>query len=88
MAAAQGEVGESAGPQARDEESLPAIGQVGVAESDLRPGGKARFGNRRLDVLTDGEFLPKGSRIVVVRFSGNRLMVSEATGGSNHDRNS
>ena len=87
-AAAQGEVSRGVGPQAPDEESVPAIGRVGVAESDLRPGGKARFGNRRLDVVTDGEFLPKGSRIVVVRISGNRIMVSEASGGSSPDRNS
>ena len=87
-AAARGEVGRAAAPQAAEDDSLPAIGWVGVAESDLRPGGKARFGNRRLDVFTDGEFLPKGSRIVVVRTSGNRLMVSEATGGSSPDRNS
>ncbi len=87
-AAGLSEVARADGPQVRDEEPLPAIGLVGVAESDLRPGGKARFGRRRLDVVTDGEFLPKGSRIVVVQISGNRLVVSEASGGSHPGRNS
>jgi membrane-bound serine protease (ClpP class) len=55
------------------------IGDFGTTESALRPAGKARFGNLYLDVTTDGDFIPKGSRVQVVRLSGSRIVVIEVT---------
>lgn len=60
-----------------DEDPLRAIGlgDRGVLESLCRPVGKARFGEALVDVVTDGEFLPAGTRVVVARNEGNRLLV-------------
>ncbi len=44
----------------------PALGDLGVADP-LRPAGRARFGHRMLDVMTDGEFIDRGCRVEIVR---------------------
>lgn len=67
--------------QAIDEQAPPRdrlaalAGAVGVAASDLRPAGVARFGERKVDVVTEGEFIPKGSRIRVIEVEGARVVV-------------
>ena len=43
--------------------------------SDLRPAGVARFGNDRVDVVSEGDFIPAGSTIRVLRTAGNRVTV-------------
>jgi len=52
-------------------------GAKGVALSMLRPAGRARFGEKRFDVVTRGEFLPPGTEIEVVEVSGNRVVVKQ-----------
>jgi membrane-bound serine protease (ClpP class) len=61
-------------------ESPLAVGLVGVAHSTLRPSGKARFGNRYVDVVTDGTFITKGSPVKIAEISGNRVVVTEMEG--------
>jgi membrane-bound serine protease (ClpP class) len=51
------------------------IGQVGMAESDLRPAGIARFGDVRESVVADGEFLTAGTALRVVDIHGSRVVV-------------
>jgi membrane-bound ClpP family serine protease len=51
------------------------IGDVGAAESPLRPVGKARFGERLLDVVAQGDFLARGDRVEVIAADGNRILV-------------
>jgi membrane-bound serine protease (ClpP class) len=51
------------------------VGQDGVALTDLRPSGTARIGQERLDVVTEGEYVPQGSRVQVVRSDGYRHVV-------------
>jgi membrane-bound serine protease (ClpP class) len=48
-----------------------------MAQSYLRPGGKARFGDHYVDVLTEGDFVPSGTKIRVVRISGSQVVVEE-----------
>jgi membrane-bound serine protease (ClpP class) len=61
-------------------ENQPAVkaGDVGIAQSSLRPAGKARFGTQILEVATDGDFIPQGRRIEVIELSGGRIIVREA----------
>jgi membrane-bound serine protease (ClpP class) len=59
----------------RGGERLELIGQSGVALTDLRPAGVARFGDDRVDVVTLGDFIPTGSTIQVLRVEGNRVTV-------------
>ncbi len=54
-----------------------ASGISGVAESFLRPAGIARFGDKRVDVLTEGDFIEQGERVVIVRTEGNRVVVKK-----------
>jgi membrane-bound serine protease (ClpP class) len=51
------------------------LGQHGHATSFLRPAGVASFGGRRVDVLTEGDFVPAGSPIRVTRVEGARIFV-------------
>jgi len=49
-----------------------SLGDSGVALSDLRPYGKARFNGRRIEVVAEAGYISKGDRIRVVRVSGSR----------------
>jgi membrane-bound ClpP family serine protease len=51
------------------------LGARGIAVTPLVPGGKARFGRNNVDVLTDGEFVPRGTEVEVVEVQGNRVLV-------------
>ncbi len=51
------------------------IGHDGVALTDLRPSGTVRVGEERIDVITEGEYIPAGSPVRVVRSEGYRLIV-------------
>jgi membrane-bound serine protease (ClpP class) len=51
------------------------LGATGIADSFLRPAGVATFGDARIDVLTDGEFVPAGTPVRVTRVEGARIFV-------------
>jgi membrane-bound serine protease (ClpP class) len=51
------------------------IGLDGVAVTDLRPSGTARVGQERIDVVTEGEYVPQGSKVQVVQSDGYRHVV-------------
>ncbi len=56
--------------------SQPAtVGMPGVAESDLRPSGKALLEGRLFDVITEGDYVEAGRAIEVLRIEGNRIIV-------------
>lgn len=63
-------------------ESRDLVGQTGVAMSDLRPAGVARFGQERVDVVSEGEFVNAGATIKVLRVEGNRVTVRAVDGRS------
>lgn len=63
-------------------------GKTGEAVSELRPAGFALIGGRRVDVVTQGNMIARGARVVVVEVKGNRVVVAaaaaapgQATGG-------
>ena len=51
------------------------LGKIGTAFSPLRPAGIAEIESERVDVVSDGEFIDAGARIVVSRVDGNRIVV-------------
>ena len=53
------------------------VGDCGVAESPLRPAGKAIFGDEYLDVVTDGLYVDRGRPVRIIQISGNRIVVRE-----------
>lgn len=52
-----------------------ALGDLGIADSPLRPAGKALFDNEYLDVVADGTFVEVGSTVRIVKIQGNRVVV-------------
>ncbi len=60
-----------------EEKKTSRIGDKGVAVSQLRPGGKARFGNDILDVISAGEIIESGREVKIVRHSGSDPVVEE-----------
>ena len=56
-------------------EQETAVGDVGLADSALRPSGRARFGHRLVDVTTDGDFIEPGTPIQIVGITGRRIFV-------------
>lgn len=55
------------------------VGQGGIAMTDLRPAGSALFGDERIDVVTEGEYLSQGTPVEVVRSEGYRHVVRPIT---------
>lgn len=60
------------------------LGATGTALSFLRPAGVATFAGLRVDVLTEGDFVPAGTPVRVSRVEGARIFVRalSETGGS------
>ncbi len=58
-------------------EAQASLGLQGVVHSALRPAGKGRFGNQKMDVVTRGEFLDKDTPIKIIQSDGNRYVVTE-----------
>jgi len=54
------------------------IGAMGEATTDLRPSGKARFGDHVIDVISRGEFIKRSAEIRVVEITGGLVVVREA----------
>ncbi len=52
-----------------------SVGDWGIAESQLRPAGKARFGPTFVNVLADGSYVDRGQQVKIVRIDGNRITV-------------
>jgi len=63
---------------AMEAQQAARVGQTGVAISQLYPGGKARFGDQLLDVITRGELVEKGRPVKIIGHSGLDAVVEEA----------
>jgi len=58
-------------------EMASLLGAVGTAATMLRPAGMAQFGDAYVDVVTEGGFVPAGTRVQVVEIEGHRVVVKE-----------
>ena len=59
-------------------ENTPAeAGQTGIALTQLRPSGKAEINGEPYDVVTQGDFIPRGSKIKVLNVKHNKITVVE-----------
>lgn len=67
------EAGYLSAPDRRDLE-----GRVGVALTDLRPSGTVSIDGERIDVVTEGPWVEKGDRVVVLRAESYRHVVRKA----------
>lgn len=53
------------------------LGAAGTTLTPLRPAGTAFFGDRRVDVVTHGEFVQQGATVRVIEAHGHRIVVEE-----------
>ena len=53
------------------------VGREGESRTVLRPAGMAEFDGVKLNVVSDGEYIAVGARVVVDRVEGNRIVVRE-----------
>lgn len=53
------------------------LGKTGLALTVLRPAGIADFNGERMNVVTAGEFISKGVKVVVKEIEGARVLVEE-----------
>lgn len=53
------------------------LGEVGLAQTMLRPSGKAMFGEEILDVVTEGDMILKDTKVKIIRVEGNRIVVAK-----------
>lgn len=56
------------------------IGLEGVAMTSLRPSGTVLIEDRRIDVITSGDFIEKGARVRVVDTTSSRVVVNRVDG--------
>ena len=55
------------------------LSQEGQALTMLRPAGVAVFGERRIDVVTDGKFVEAGAKVRVIRVNGLTVVVEKVS---------
>lgn len=65
-------------PPVRDEVPFPVSGAAGVADTDLRPSGRIRLGDDLFDAQSAGDYIPRGSAIVVTGRAGSTVLVERA----------
>lgn len=58
-------------------EAAELLGAIGTTTTALRPAGVVRFGDKFVDVVSDGGFIPTGTRVQVVAVEGTRIVVKE-----------
>jgi len=58
-----------------DDDRHALLGRTGVALTDLRPAGTAKIDGKRVDVVTEGEFVEKDTPLAVVEVEGSRIVV-------------
>lgn len=58
-------------------EAAQLLGAIGTTSTPLRPAGVVKFGDKFVDVVSDGSFIPAGARVQVIEVAGNRIVVKE-----------
>ena len=55
-------------------------GMEGTTLTNLRPGGKARFADHSVDVVTEGEFIGPETPVTIIQVDGMRIVVKKNAG--------
>ena len=51
------------------------LGKQGIAASDLRPTGTGDFDGIELDVISEGKYILKGTKLIIDKVQGSKLIV-------------
>ncbi len=68
----------------RNEQVMPTRGALGVADSDLRPSGRVRFGDAIFDGQSDGGYISRASAVRVIGRLGGTVLVESIAVESSH----
>jgi membrane-bound ClpP family serine protease len=63
-----------------EDEISCSVGSEGKALTILRPAGSADFNGVKVDVISDGEFIPENALVVVTRIEGKKIIVKQKAG--------
>ncbi len=55
------------------------IGREGTSLTVLRPSGTADFNGVKLDVVSEGDFIPKDTPLSIIKIEGHRIVVKKIT---------
>ncbi|MFA8344113.1 MAG: nodulation protein NfeD [Rhodothermaceae bacterium] len=58
-----------------DEKYQHLMEKEGIAHTDLRPAGTAIFENKKIDVVTEGDYVEKSSNVKVIHIEGSKIVV-------------
>ncbi|MBB6445980.1 membrane-bound ClpP family serine protease [Bacillus benzoevorans] len=53
------------------------LGIIGMALTDLRPSGTVLVEDERIDVVSEGSFIAKGTKVKFIKVEGSRIVVRE-----------
>ena len=53
------------------------MGENGISDSDLHPSGWVKVANQRVFVVSEGDFIEKGTHVQILSVDGNRILVRE-----------
>lgn len=67
--------------QSSSKELEALTGKEGISITPLRPTGTATINGKRVDVISEGIFIPQNTNIKVINVNGNRVVVCEKKGG-------
>lgn len=62
-----------------DEKYQHLMEKEGIAHTDLRPAGTAIFENKKIDVVTEGDYVEKNSNVKVIHIEGSKIVVRKIT---------
>jgi len=53
------------------------VGEKGIALTVLRPSGTAEFNGIKMDVVSEGEFIPQNTKVKIIKVEGRKIVVRE-----------
>lgn len=60
-------------------EANAAVGDTGIAHTDIKPNGKAVINNEKMEVYSNGEYITKGEKIEVIKIIQNKIFIKQTT---------
>ena len=57
------------------EGDIEIINKTGITITPLRPSGKVDIDGNRIDVVSEGGFIPKGEKVIVIDVKGSKVLV-------------
>lgn len=61
------------------------VGQLAIAHTPLRPAGTLMLNDERIDAVSDGTYIDRGTEVRIIEVEGHRVVVEENSPESNVD---